>query len=602
MPRAKRARPLHGLYKHKRLRWKHNEIRLIRLKPAAAIREVAYCDIVTVPLEHAPRYEAISYAWGNTSDLWPVGVGSGQHILVSKSLESALRYLRHPDKERILWADAMCIDQHNLPERNRAVSKMHLIYQHADQVIVWLGCPSRPWSFKPLLDALEGGEHYDDNFYFSWRCQILTKPHKNARAIHGFASLPWFSRGWVVQEVCFARELTAQYGKYTIPWRQLEHMVERLPTTASSTLSGWLYPEGRLLLRLMRFMSTLRDLRNQHGKRSMDLGSLMSFSRMRKTSDPLDKIFAFVNLLSTVPVSLQPDYRRSASELFRDVFRLLFEEGIGLRLLAECEAGTGTGTGISHCRNPSWLPDWSYTRRCAPLFGGLSQSHLGESYCTGLNREASVVYSATSAILRVTGLLFDKIVLLDARGQYFIEDGTFTKNLWEKIRTMFQTAEPGTLLSSFISGNHKVFDEQIWRMEHFDRDPQGRKTNDLTKLIYGCREGNLQRADGRITLLTSRGHLGWAPPAADLEDTVAVIPGCHVPIIVRRVHATDFADANLVCSHDAKDCSQLGCEDNKSQFYRVLGEAYVQGIMNGEALAFSGDDNGNQKLEEIALV
>ena len=94
-----------------------------------------------------------------------------------------------------------------------------------------------------------------------------------------------------MQETCFAREIIAQYGKHSIPWPQLEDMVKRLTTIAGSCMSGILYPEGRLILRLIWFTSALRDLRNYIGKRSMDLGRLISFSRIRMTSDPRDKIF-----------------------------------------------------------------------------------------------------------------------------------------------------------------------------------------------------------------------------------------------------------------------------------------------------------------------
>jgi hypothetical protein len=31
----------------------------------------------------------------------------------------------------------------------------------------------------------------------------------------------------VVQEICFAREVVAQYGQYTIPWSEVECMVKR---------------------------------------------------------------------------------------------------------------------------------------------------------------------------------------------------------------------------------------------------------------------------------------------------------------------------------------------------------------------------------------
>jgi Heterokaryon incompatibility protein (HET) len=571
MPRKGKAPARRGIYRHKRLCYKRNEIRLIKLKPATAIRDVVQCDIITVSLEHAPRFEAISYAWGDTSNLWPIAVNGSLRMLVSKSLETALRYLRHRDKERLLWADAICINQKYIPEKNRVVSEMHLIYRRADVVIVWLGCPCRPWSFQPVLDAINEDESNNDE-RFTWRCQVLTKPHRSARAIQGFARLQWFFRGWVVQETCFAREIIGQYGRHTIPWHKIENLVARLSITASGTMSGFMRPEGRLLLKLMKIVSTLKDVREKHHKsRSMDLGPMISFSRRRMTSDPRDKIFAFVNLLSIVPASLQPDYNKSTSGLFREVARLLLED-IGLSLLAECEANTSSSPGVRHGCLPSWIPDWSYARRCEPLPGGLSHSSLGDSYCAGLNLVPNFKYSAASAVLVATGLIFDVIVYLEPRGPNLLSDGAFVNILWEQVTSKCGDAAAGTPFKAFAS-DFAVFKNHLVRMEHLDRTLEGKRSTDPEELHLARWTGNLQRVDGRIALFTSRGYMGWAPPATELGDVIVVLAGCHVPLVVRKVHVDGLADPNLVSTHDTRGCSWSTCKGQQSTFYRVIGEA-----------------------------
>lgn len=55
------------------------------------------------------------------------------------NLESALRAMRYPDRERVLWTDAVCIDQANMVERNVQVPKMNKMYGHAENVCVWIG-------------------------------------------------------------------------------------------------------------------------------------------------------------------------------------------------------------------------------------------------------------------------------------------------------------------------------------------------------------------------------------------------------------------------------------------------------------------------------
>jgi Heterokaryon incompatibility protein (HET) len=61
---------------------------------------------------------------------------------VTANLEVALRHLRHKSVERILWIDAICIDQSNIEERNQQVPLMKAIYSNTEAVRAWLGDPT----------------------------------------------------------------------------------------------------------------------------------------------------------------------------------------------------------------------------------------------------------------------------------------------------------------------------------------------------------------------------------------------------------------------------------------------------------------------------
>jgi Heterokaryon incompatibility protein (HET) len=135
------------------------------------LRDVLKCEIQTFEVDKAPKYEAISYSWGKASDRTHIQVCRRHRVLITRSLDSALRYLRHQNKERLLWADAVCIDQDNISEKSTVVAEMHLIFQSAQQVVVWLGQPVRPWSFRVVL----GMPDEDDPsvpFYFRGKCQL----------------------------------------------------------------------------------------------------------------------------------------------------------------------------------------------------------------------------------------------------------------------------------------------------------------------------------------------------------------------------------------------------------------------------------------------
>ena len=60
-------------------------------------------------------------------------------LRVTNNLHTALHHLRQHDQDRILWIDAICINQNNVRERSDQVSRIGDIFRYAKRVIVWLG-------------------------------------------------------------------------------------------------------------------------------------------------------------------------------------------------------------------------------------------------------------------------------------------------------------------------------------------------------------------------------------------------------------------------------------------------------------------------------
>jgi Heterokaryon incompatibility protein (HET) len=85
------------------------EIRLISVLPGDWTDEVK-CELSRLSLESRPRYEALSYVWGDPNDTRPIIV-DGWEVQVTANLEPALRRLRYPDIPRVLWVDAVCTYQ-----------------------------------------------------------------------------------------------------------------------------------------------------------------------------------------------------------------------------------------------------------------------------------------------------------------------------------------------------------------------------------------------------------------------------------------------------------------------------------------------------------
>lgn len=129
-------------------------IRLLELLPARRRSSRIHCQLRNVRFLDASDYEALSYCWGDTNPSTPIQLSSAPESAaasesefdpnselfhVGPNLHSALRRLRDTKKPRILWIDAICIDQKNDKEKATQIKYMGEIYSRANQVVIWLG-------------------------------------------------------------------------------------------------------------------------------------------------------------------------------------------------------------------------------------------------------------------------------------------------------------------------------------------------------------------------------------------------------------------------------------------------------------------------------
>ena len=141
-----------------------NEIRVLDLRPGRWTDEIG-CDLRVISLDSkpsTPSYEAISYVWGDPQDTVPIKV-DGKVLQATRNLHLALRRLRSKDDARTLWADALCINQHDVEEQTQQVGIMQHIYSKANAVQVYLG-------ESAILDAipLEEQETWDKPPQIQW--------------------------------------------------------------------------------------------------------------------------------------------------------------------------------------------------------------------------------------------------------------------------------------------------------------------------------------------------------------------------------------------------------------------------------------------------
>jgi hypothetical protein len=227
-------------YRYNPLPSDKKRIRLLRLLPGVlknpqvmcAMFEAEFLAGQKLPQKLGPdgklcgvEYEALSWRWGDEDNsqftiMIYTDDGKTYKKRVSKTLGLALKYLRLSN-DRILWIDAISIDQSNKVERSYQVSMMSLVYTRASQVCVWLGedDATSQKAFKFISDEISHLKDFDQ----------LCNDQENAekwRAFLGLMQREWFSRRWVVQEIALASKASVYCGPDELDWRDLAIAVE----------------------------------------------------------------------------------------------------------------------------------------------------------------------------------------------------------------------------------------------------------------------------------------------------------------------------------------------------------------------------------------
>lgn len=177
-------------------------------------------------------YEALSWCWGTGLRDCAILIrqdGIHYRLPTSQQLTVALKYLRLPKDNRVLWVDAICINQDDDAERNHQVQLMAQIYTFASQVCIWLG-EEDDHSAAAIKFIKEEIMKLGDIGHLVSR--------KNASSWHALLQLmqrPWFSRRWVIQEIALAREAMLYCGQDSMRWQEFAVAVEMFVETETVT-------------------------------------------------------------------------------------------------------------------------------------------------------------------------------------------------------------------------------------------------------------------------------------------------------------------------------------------------------------------------------
>lgn len=412
------------------------------------------CTVSTADIDDPPEYVALSYCWGDASDRVPVRCDDGI-IMAPKPASGMLETLcRGPVP---FWMDSLCINQQDVPERNQQVAIMADIYSKASMVIVWLGPDPHDdaglifGACKDLVERIAllhamGGkiEHLQKNSAnLQWTLanggsvvsalpSLLVSPSKSeAERLVRFFNLPWFSRSWVLQEVGLAASAILAWGGLSLDWnavgstalflvRHAKAMLDTLGLTEAVQNVCYAYTAFSPFTPLDSFLH------------------LLNKSRGLKSTDPRDKIFAFLShaTASTSSISgphyrnidaykdyldlvvhflpslqdqwlvkrvrenidkrqvtssdkerplplFKADYSKSVQQVYRDFAREHIERTISLEVLTAVQHDCDP---TAELPSPSWVPQWN---RCngSQTLGSVTSKHFASA-----NRDAIITF------------------------------------------------------------------------------------------------------------------------------------------------------------------------------------------------------------------
>ncbi|KAK3354083.1 heterokaryon incompatibility protein-domain-containing protein, partial [Lasiosphaeria hispida] len=311
----------------------HGNIRLIRLMGHKDKGAPIQCQLFEYPLQEpgqgAHLYEALSYVWGSEEDNQPICIqepdGKGDTFLaprrlyVTQNLYAALLHIRNRLLDRVLWIDAICINQEDNKEKEQQVQFMAKIYASANRVIVWLGEASS-----------------DTDGAFEALCKYATKEQISSstpRPVLALLERPWFRRIWVLQEVAVARQILIKCGPDEVDGLVFCSGLDasKLPYDTYPDLRT-LVPPITYLIRHVTFWPQSRTSHPDvpHSLAIRPLGQLADMYHTREAKNLVDKVYALLGIGFCDPTKLSADYEATWEVVFEKLIKLSLSDQVSV--------------------------------------------------------------------------------------------------------------------------------------------------------------------------------------------------------------------------------------------------------------------------------
>ncbi|KPM35593.1 hypothetical protein AK830_g10990 [Neonectria ditissima] len=597
------------------------EIRLLHLQPG---EQEIHITLEPVSLDDNPEYEAISYCWGETVDMHTVYCGDAS-LQITNSLFTALKRLRLPNRPRTLWADAVCIDQSDIPERIEQVQLMNEIYSRPSRVLIWLGDDMSDLegieaSIKDALTLLPPETHDSDvlreasqvMFREAARLRKEGKPNFNDHnwtPINNLLCRPWFERKWIIQEVIMADDSVPRLmlcGELQLSWEDLASIAYRLSAYGLVTsISGQSIINSRAPCMVSFFADGGRPMRAlgnacmimmlKHYRSQGNLMDCVVAASAFKCTDPRDHVYSLLTLPQH-DSGLEPDYNLSIKEAIKQFACKTLERDQNLKVLGLAPHGhVAVDTPVVARLNlPSWVPDLTAQGSYNPQ---VSYTIRPQLFFAGGSLKKPIRISKEGTLLHLEGRFVDKVkamatslheVAFPSDADIAPKQGIASRvKMWMRnwiqecseiasgggFTSLPASQRPGfakAMLCETMGMRDPVPEEVIsaasvymdYLCDYFTKTftPEEIAPIRETLLIHGpmVEQSLMVMASSRRFCTTEQSRFGQVRKEAVAGDLFCVISGAEIPYLLRPAGR---------------------------ETYTLIGEAYLLGVMKGEALS-----------------
>ncbi|GAW19074.1 hypothetical protein ANO14919_085580 [Xylariales sp. No.14919] len=388
-------------------------IRVIRISPGTRESSIR-CKLEKLDLNDGGAYDALSYVWGKDDKEKLIWVDD-QPFLITPHLYEILTNLRSPTIDKVIWIDAICINQTDNDERTHQVGLMQRIYPQAKSTIIWLGGQAADDELKsfqesslfenphnvlwPLPTELVGStlDQYDllaileavrtQNIGSDDWCEMKYITYLIlVHCVNAILSCDWWERMWTIQEAVLPTtaptfrfrgnsfsfdDLAAamDFATATRPNEKPQYFDQ--PDTVQARVTKFLrhaIPYQVLLFNKLNqpLVSYLRGTtRRRSDKPDPELFPyLLRLTGRHRSSDPRDKIFALESLVARhlgLPF-IHTDYNDTNERVFGRVTAMYYNQSPDLYITSQ--HGLYVESQMAKTKAPtcpSWVLDFTYS-------------------------------------------------------------------------------------------------------------------------------------------------------------------------------------------------------------------------------------------------